>query len=234
MDTFDWLKKEAVRAEEERSIRQLESSTNHRARKKKRNSSSLLPWEMDGCPRRSKRLKEGAPISFKEAEKNDQDDDDEEEETEEESEASSPGYQGEEEEEVQTETMQTTESNSASGMEFLLGDLYGPQAQSKLLSVEECVEAEVSLYRAKKDSALIEQPPLQWWRAKCTVLPLLAKVARAYLAAPAVVGGAAEVFQRQGEGAMHRNRRNIPSAMLDQLLFLHHNHLGCLEQGTCM
>ncbi|XP_046901827.1 uncharacterized protein LOC124484777 [Hypomesus transpacificus] len=238
VDTFDWLKKEAVRAEEERSSRQ--SSANHRAGKNKRNSSSLLPWEMDGCPRRSKRLKEGAPISFKEAEKNDDDDDDddeEEEETEEESEASSPGYQGEEEEEeeeVQTETLQTTESNSTSGMEFLLGDLYGPQAQSKLLSVEECVEAEVSLYKAKKDSALIEQPPLQWWRAKCTVLPLLAKVARAYLAAPAVVGGAAEVFQRQGEGAMHRNRRNIPSAMLDQLLFLHHNHLSCLEQGTCI
>ncbi|XP_067106421.1 E3 SUMO-protein ligase ZBED1-like [Osmerus mordax] len=235
VDTFDWLKKEAVRAEEERSSRQLESSANHRVGKNKRNSSSLLPWEMDGCPRRSKRLKEGAPISFK-AEKND-DDDDEEEEMEEESEASSPGYQGEEEEEeeeVQTETMQTTESNSASGMEFLLGDLYGPQAQSKLLSVEECVDAEVSLYRAKKDSALIEQPPLQWWRAKCTVMPLLAKVARAYLAAPAVVGGAAEVFQSQGEGAMHRNRRNIPSAMLDQLLFLHHNHLSCLEQGTCI
>lgn len=89
---------------------------------------------------------------------------------------------------------------------------------------------EMSVFRADKGTSLGVEP-LQWWRTKAVQFPLLATVARAYLAAPAVAGNAAQDFMRQGAGVTHRKRANIPPESLDSMLFLHHNHMPTTESG---
>ena len=107
-------------------------------------------------------------------------------------------------------------------MQFLLGDLLGsPSAGTAAQAEEEAVAMELSLYTVDK-RAPFGVEPLEWWKAKAGQFPLLAAVARAYLAAPAVAGGAALDFVT--EGAITEKRRNIPPASLEEMLFLHHNH----------
>uniref|UniRef100_A0A3B3XPL3 HAT C-terminal dimerisation domain-containing protein n=1 Tax=Poecilia mexicana TaxID=48701 RepID=A0A3B3XPL3_9TELE len=70
-----------------------------------------------------------------------------------------------------------------SGMEFLLGDLFCSTPRSRQSSVEESVDMEMSVFRADRGASLGVEP-LQWWRTKATQFPLLASVARVYMAAP--------------------------------------------------
>lgn len=158
--------------------------------------------------RRSKRLKETPPINFKEIE----DEDEESDAAEGENESADPISQG-----------------GLSGMEFLLGDLFGSPPQSRQSSVEESVDMEMSVFRADKGASL-GVDSLQWWRTKSGQLPLLAKVARAYLAAPAVAGTAAQAFLQEGGGAIYK-RANIPPECLDEILFLHHNRMPTSIMG---
>ncbi|KAM4604202.1 E3 SUMO-protein ligase ZBED1-like isoform 2-T2 [Polymixia lowei] len=192
--TFDWLKKEAVRIVKEDKWRCQAGKQSHNKR-----SPSPFSSESDGdCLRRSKRLKDTPPINFKELEDMADDESDPGE--------ADPGSQG-----------------GLLGMEFLLGDLFGSTPQNRQSSVEESVDIEMSVFRAGKGATLGVEP-LQWWRTKAGQFPLLATVARAYLAAPAVAGSAAQDFLLEG-GATYRKRTNIPPESLDEILFLHHNRM---------
>uniref|UniRef100_A0A3P9KWX4 BED-type domain-containing protein n=1 Tax=Oryzias latipes TaxID=8090 RepID=A0A3P9KWX4_ORYLA len=115
-----------------------------------------------------------------------------------------------------------------SGMEFLLGDLFCSASKNRESSAEESVDMEISVFRADKGASL-GMEPLQWWRTKAVQFPLLASVARAYLAAPAVAGNAAQEFIQ--DGTTNRRRSNIPPESLDTMLFLHHNHISVTDGG---
>ncbi|KAM6941768.1 uncharacterized protein PEZ65_003775 [Lycodopsis pacificus] len=197
--TFEWLKKEAVRIVKDGRRSQKQS---------KRSPSPGSPESERDLLRRSKRLKESRPINFRAIE--DADDESDAEEADE-SELTDPGPQG-----------------GLSGMEFLLGDLFCSVPKSRQSSVEESVDMEMSVFRADKGASLGVEP-LQWWRTKAVQFPLLATVARAYLAAPAVAGSAALDFAQEGALATHKKRANIPPESLDSILFLHHNHMPTTE-----
>lgn len=169
----------------------------------KRSPSPGSPESESEFLRRSKRLKESRPINFRETE-------DEESDTGEadENESTDPGSQG-----------------GLSGMEFLLGDLFCSAPRSRQSSVEESIDMEMSVFRADKGARLGVEP-LQWWRTKAVQFPLLATVARAYLAAPAVAGNVAQDFVQEVIGATYSKRTNIPPENLDAILFLHHNHMA--------
>nr|XP_019940072.1 PREDICTED: uncharacterized protein LOC109627741 isoform X2 [Paralichthys olivaceus] len=198
--TFDWLKKEAVRIAKE------EMRRSHCKSQSKRSSSPGSPASDSDFLRRSKRLKDSRPINFREV-----DDEDDDSDIGEADENEDPGSQ-----------------SALSGMEFLLGDLFCSTPRSKKSSVEESVDMEMSVFRASKGASLGVEP-LQWWRTKAVQFPLLATVARAYLAAPAVAGNAALDFLREGVGTMYRKRANIPPESLDAILFLHHNHMSTCD-----
>lgn len=197
--TFEWLKKEAVRIVKDGRRSQKQS---------KRSPSPGSPESERDFLRRSKRLKESRPINFRAIEDADEESDAEEAD---ESELADPGPQG-----------------GLSGMEFLLGDLFCSVPKSRQSSVEESVDMEMSVFRADKGASLGVEP-LQWWRTKAVQFPLLATVARAYLAAPAVAGSAALDFAQEGALATHKKRANIPPESLDSILFLHHNHMPTTE-----
>ncbi|XP_049900192.1 uncharacterized protein LOC126390105 isoform X1 [Epinephelus moara] len=206
--TFDWLKKEAVRIVKEDTRRS-------QAKKQGQNKRSPSPGSPDSDSeflRRSKRLKESRPINFREIECEDDDEESDAGDADE-SDVADPGAQG-----------------GLSGMEFLLGDLFCSAPKSRQSSVEESIDMEMSVFRADKGASLGVEP-LQWWRTKAVQFPLLATVARAYLAAPAVAGSAAQDFVQEGAGTTHRKRANIPPESLDSILFLHHNHMSTTESG---
>ncbi|XP_041790448.1 uncharacterized protein LOC121604870 isoform X2 [Chelmon rostratus] len=204
--TFDWLKKEAVRIVKEDRRR----SQGKKQSQSKRSPSPGSPESESDFLRRSKRLRESRPINFREVEYEDDESDVGEAD---ESELADPGSQG-----------------SLSGMEFLLGDLFCSAPRSRQSSVEESIDMEMSVFRADKGTSLGVEP-LQWWRTKAVQFPLLATVARAYLAAPAVAGNAAQDFVQEGTGGSCRKRANIPPESLDSILFLHHNHIPTTEGG---
>ncbi|XP_029360102.1 uncharacterized protein LOC115044903 isoform X2 [Echeneis naucrates] len=204
--TFDWLKKEAVRIVKEGGKRDRDN-------KNKRSSSPGSPESESDFLRRSKRLKESRPINFREIEE--QDDDSDLVETDE-NESAEPRSQG-----------------GLSGMEFLLGDLFCSSPQRRPSSVEESIDMEMSVFKADKGASLGVEP-LQWWRTKAVQFPLLATVARVYLAAPAVAGNAAKDFVQEGAGSTCRKRANIPPESLDAILFLHYNHMPTTDTGPTM
>ncbi|KAG7458469.1 hypothetical protein MATL_G00220640 [Megalops atlanticus] len=121
----------------------------------------------------------------------------------------------------------SSQEKSLSDMEFLLGGLCASRPQASHCSLIQQVEREVAIFRAESGAELGEDP-LLWWRARAAQLPLLARVARIYLAAPATAGHAPRLFSQGGGegGAMFRKRANIPPEFLDQLLFLHDNRLS--------
>ncbi len=203
--TFDWLKKEAVRIVNEDRRR---SQGKKQSQCKRSPSPGSSETESD-LLRRSKRLKESRPINFSEIENGDEDEDEE-----------SDGGEMQDDSEWADPSTQV----GLSGMEFLLGDLFSSAPRSRQSTVEESIDVEMSVFRADKGTSLGVEP-LQWWRLKAVQFPLLATVARAYLAAPAVAGNAAQDFVQEGAGATYRKRANIPPENLDSILFLHHNHL---------
>ncbi|XP_070684550.1 uncharacterized protein [Pempheris klunzingeri] len=210
--TFDWLKKEAVRIVKE----EMRRSQVKKQSQGKRSPSPGSPESENDFLRRSKRLKESRPINFRELEDEDEDEDEDEESDAaeaDESEQADPGSQG-----------------GLSGMEFLLGDLFCSAPRSRQSSVEESIDMEMSVFRADKGASLGVEP-LQWWRTKAVQFPQLATVARAFLAAPAVAGNAAQDFVQDGAGATYKKRANIPPESLDSILFLHHNHMLTTESG---
>lgn len=119
-----------------------------------------------------------------------------------------------------------------SGLEFLLGDLYSSTPKSKLSSVEESIDMEVSVYRSSKLTAL-GVDPLEWWSKKAVQFPLLETVARAYLAVPAVAGNAVHDFLQEGGRSLCKKTDNVPPESLESILFLHHNRMfnGELADG---
>ncbi|XP_056136115.1 uncharacterized protein LOC130112679 [Lampris incognitus] len=200
-DTYNWLKEEAIRMvkKDKRHSQAAKQSRN------KRSSSPLSSESEEDYIRRSKRLKDVPPINFKElADVMDE-----------------GGDLGELEE---NETTDSGLHTGLSGMEFLLGDLFGSTHQCRQSSVEELLDMEISGFRADKGASLGVEP-LQWWRAKEGQFPLLATVARAYLAAPAVAGNAAQGFLQEDEPTTSRKRATIPPEILDWILFLHHNRM---------
>ncbi|XP_074542095.1 uncharacterized protein LOC141802402 isoform X4 [Halichoeres trimaculatus] len=205
--TFDWLKKEAVRIVKEDGRK----SKRKKQDQGKRSPSPESPGSDSEILRRSKRLKECRPINFRESENEEEESDEEEPD---ESEEAQPGDQ----------------SGGLSGMEFLLGDLFCSAPKVQQSSVEESVDMEMSVFKADKGVTLGVEP-LQWWRMKAVQFPLLATVARAYLAAPAVAGSAAQEFVQGDAQSIYRKRANIPPENLDSILFLHHNHMPTTEGG---
>ncbi|XP_061580659.1 uncharacterized protein LOC133446598 isoform X2 [Cololabis saira] len=204
--TFTWLKKEAVRIVHE--DRRWAPNTP----RPKRSSSPESPEAESELVRRSKRLKECPPINFAEvAGEVGGDEDDSDGGEADGGEAAAPGPQA-----------------GLSGMEFLLGDLFCSTSRSRQSSVEESVDTEISVFRANKGPALRVEP-LQWWRTQAGQFPLLARVARAYLAAPAVAGNAAQDFVKEEAGTSQGNRSNIPPESLDAILFLHHNRISITD-----
>ncbi|XP_035275439.1 uncharacterized protein LOC118228208 [Anguilla anguilla] len=114
-----------------------------------------------------------------------------------------------------------------SDMEFLLGGLCSARPQTPQRSRAQQLERELAIFWAEPAAELGEEP-LQWWRERVGQLPLLARAARVYLAAPAIAGHAPRRLAQGMEegGAMFHKRANIPPEFLDQLLFLHHNRLS--------
>lgn len=176
-------------------------------RRTKRSPSPGSPESDSDFPRRSKRLQVSRPINFREIADEDEESDVEEADDE----SPEPGFQG-----------------GLSGMEFLLGDLFCSAPRSRQSSVEDSVDMEMSVFRADRGVSLGVEP-LQWWRTKALQFPLLATVARAYLAAPAVAGNVARDYAQGGMGAMYQKRGNIPPESLDAILFLHHNNMSTTE-----
>lgn len=168
----------------------------------KRSPSSGSSESESDLLRRSKRLKESRPATFRDFEFDDEESDAAEDDD---SDFADPGPQG-----------------ALSGMEFLLGDLFSSVPRSKQSSVEESVDMEISVFRADRGTSLGVEP-LQWWRTKAVQFPLLATVARAYLAAPAVAGNAVQEFLQEAASSTYKRRSNIPPESLDSILFLHHN-----------
>ncbi|XP_041839216.1 uncharacterized protein LOC121638472 isoform X2 [Melanotaenia boesemani] len=204
--TLNWLKKEAVRmVKEDRRKSQAKTLTQI-----KRSSSPESPESESDFLRRSKRLKECPPINFRELADDDND-----------SEAGDVNN---------SESVEPGSQAGLSGMEFLLGDLFCSAPRSRHSSVEESVDMEMSVFKADKGASMGVEP-LQWWRMKAVQFPLLASVARAYLAAPAVAGNAAQDFVRDGARTTHRKRSNIPPESLDAILFLHLNNINVAESG---
>lgn len=199
--TFDWLKKEAVRI-----VKEDRKRTQRKNRLKRSPSADSSGSESD-LLRRSKRLKNSQQIIFKEEESGD--------------EASDPAEDG--------DSDFSGSQSDASGMEFLLGDLFSVP-MSRQSSVEEAVDMELSVFRADKGMSLGVEP-LQWWRTKAVQFPLLATVARAYLAFPAVAGNGVQEFLQEGGSAVYKRRGNIPPESLDSILFLHLNHMPTMENG---
>lgn len=206
--TFDWLKKEAVRIvkEDRRRNQVIKNQTQN-----KRSPSPVSPESESDLLRRSKRLKESRPINFRGLD--DVEDEDSDTGEGDDTEWTCPGSE-----------------SGLSDMEFLLGDLFCSTSRSRQSSVEESVNMEMSVFRTDKGASLGAEP-LKWWRTKAVQFPLLATVARAYLAAPAVAGNAALDFVHEGPGATGRKRANIPPETLDAILFLHHNHLSGIDFG---
>ncbi|KAM4749871.1 E3 SUMO-protein ligase ZBED1-like isoform 1-T1 [Anableps anableps] len=203
MATFNWLKKEAVRiAKEERK--------GSKANQMKRSSPPLSPESDSEILRRSKRLKECPPINFRELIVEDEFSDAGENDD---GDPSDPSCHA-----------------GLSGMEFLLGDLFCSAPRSRQSSVEESIDMEMSVFRADRGASLGVEP-LQWWRTKAAQFPLLASVARVYMAAPAVAGNAAQDFAQEGQGTTNRKRSSIPPESLDAILFLHHNRISTTEGG---
>ncbi|XP_053711457.1 uncharacterized protein LOC128753631 isoform X1 [Synchiropus splendidus] len=195
-ETFEWLKKEAVRIVREQHVRQKN--------KIQRKRSSSPESESDSDPlRRSKRLKHCSPIGVKVVEELYDDSD--------------PGQ-------ADDSDYESTSQTGLSGMEFLLGDLFSSTPKRRENSVEESVDMEISVFRADKGASLGVEP-VQWWRTKAAQFPILAKVARVFLAAPAVISNTAHYFLQNAPGASSFRRDNIPPEMLDTILFLHHNHM---------
>lgn len=119
-----------------------------------------------------------------------------------------------------------------SGLEFLLGDLYSSTPKREQTSVEESIEAEVSVYRSSKLS-ILGVDPLEWWSKKAVQFPHLETVARVYLAVPAVAGNAVHDFLQEDARSVHKKRDNVPPESLESILFLHHNRMfnGELADG---
>ncbi|KAK1886102.1 Histone-lysine N-methyltransferase PRDM9 [Dissostichus eleginoides] len=207
--TFEWLKKEAVRIVKENR----KKGHGKKQSQNKRSPSPGSPESECDFLRRSKRIKESRPINFREMECADEESD-----------------AGEADE---SECPEPVPQAGLSGMEFLLGDLFCSSPKSRQSSVEESVDMEMSAYKADKGASLGVEP-LQWWRMKAGQFPLLATAARAYLAAPAVAGSAAQDFAQEGAGAAHRKRGNIPPESLDSILFLHYNHMSTSESGRAL
>ncbi|KAM4594197.1 E3 SUMO-protein ligase ZBED1-like isoform 1-T1 [Fundulus diaphanus] len=203
MATFNWLKKEAVRIAKEDRKRS-------KANQVKRSSPPVSPESDSELLRRSKRLKECPPINFRELVVDD--------------ELSDAGEIDE------GEPPDPASQAGLSGMEFLLGDLFCSTPRNRQSSVEESVDMEMSVFRADRGASLGVEP-LQWWRTKAVQFPLLASVARVYMAAPAVAGNAAQDFVQEGPGTTNRKRLTIPPESLDAILFLHHNRITITEAG---
>ncbi|KAJ3614243.1 hypothetical protein NHX12_017817 [Muraenolepis orangiensis] len=197
--TLDWLKEEAVKMLKENRRGSVASKQSPI----KRSCSMSSSDSYDNQPRRSKRIKNTQSTSFSGC-----DDEDEE---------SFPEDAAGEKEPAKADS-----PGGLSGMQFLLGDLLGSTAGGTVALAEEAVDIELSVFMADKRPSLGVQP-LEWWKSKMDQYPLLAAVARAYLAAPAVAGSVAQDFLR--EGAINKKRSNIPPESLAEMLFLHHNHM---------
>lgn len=198
--TFDWLKKDSVRIVKEVKMgRQVTDRS--------RSPSSFLAKSDDSSLRRSKRVRRSHHANFQVKEDGEAEEEcDVEEEDEDGSEDECPSQEG------------------LSGLEFLLGDLYPSTPKSKQNSIEESIDVEVSVYRSSKVTAL-GIDPLQWWIKNEVHFPLLATVARAYLAVPAVAGNAVQDFLQEVSRSVYKKRDNVPPESLDPILFLHYNRM---------
>ncbi|XP_033827623.1 uncharacterized protein LOC117375436 [Periophthalmus magnuspinnatus] len=195
-DTFQWLKNEAVR---------ISNDGQNKTRLRKphqQNKRSPSPSTPEESRRRSKRLKDCQPINFRDIDDS----------------------EGSDIDPNDSEWVEPPPEDGLSGMEFLLGDLYSTGNRSKQKSVEESVELEINVFRSD-NGASPGVEPLQWWRSKTMQLPLLAAVAQAYLAAPAVAGNVTQGYLQEGTGTSKGKRSNIPPENLDAILFLHHNNI---------
>lgn len=198
--TLAWLKEETVKVLKE----DRRGSVAGERGRIKRSASLSSADSYDNQPRRSKRIKNAPPISFQGCD-NEEDEDSDAEDT------------------SEKEPVEEEEEDGLSGMQFLLGDLLGtPTSETAPLEEEEAVDIELSLFMAdKRPSHGVE--PLEWWKSKAGQFPLLAAVARAYLAAPAVAGSTAQDFST--DGTINKKRCNIPPESVAEMLFLHHNHM---------
>lgn len=205
--TLQWLKEEAVRiVKEDRSRRQNQN---------KRSPSPASPESDSNLLRRSKRLKRTPQINFRDLYLEDEDSD--------------VGDDDDDDDYEEGDSGDPTSPSKLSGMEFLLGDLFSFTPRSRQSSIEESIDIEMSVFTVDSGASLGVEP-LQWWRTKAVQFPLLAMVARAYLAAPAVAGNTAQGFGREEVGAMQRKMATIPPESLEPLLFLHHNHMAKIGQ----
>jgi hypothetical protein len=104
-----------------------------------------------------------------------------------------------------------------------LNDLLGCDTTSPPISSD---KNEVSNYRYQP-SCSAEQSPLQWWKDHKVDYPILAKLARRYLAIPATSAPCERVFSSSGNIITEKLSRLDPDTAQQLLFFIHENHHLC-------
>ena len=105
------------------------------------------------------------------------------------------------------------------GMEFFFGDLCPRQSS---LADEEKANLELTQYESHPNATL-EECPLECWQrleAKC---PSLARLASKYLCIPPCATPSQRI-PHQTQITFNIKRSKLPSNLIDQMLFLHHNY----------
>ena len=128
-------------------------------------------------------------------------------------------------EHIKMEALPLVSSASApkSAMEDLLGDIFVPAAGDSKI-IDTAVGEEMSRYR--KESAIpATSNPLDWWRQNEARFPLIALMAKSYLAVPATATTSDRIFSASGDIAVAK-RGVVPMEYMDQYIFLE-KHLIC-------
>ena len=80
------------------------------------------------------------------------------------------------------------------------------------------VKVKVYAYIAN-ESTSVESDPLDWWKSNETIFPNLAKLAKCYLAVPAISMPTERVFSTAGD-IVTATRSTLTSESVDKLVFL--------------
>jgi hypothetical protein len=88
------------------------------------------------------------------------------------------------------------------------------------------IQDEISMYLSQHAVAL-EADPLAWWRQHQSLFPVLARLARKFLAIPATSAPVERVWSTAGN-AVTKRRARLADDMIDAVVFCHENIDECL------
>ena len=113
-------------------------------------------------------------------------------------------------------------SQPTCALEYLFGQTYAqPDTHSQATTPKDMAMDEVKKYRAEKPQPLSDNP-LDWWRTRLHVYPLLSMLARNTLCIPGTSVASERVFSTAGD-IVTAQRSCLTPEHVDQLLFLNKN-----------